>query len=353
MKACMLMGPNDIQLVDVDVPQIVAPTDAIVRVTLTTICSTDVHSFRGAMGFYKPYIMGHEFCGEVVEVGSAVSKHKVGDIVMALPTQWCGECGPCQIHSYTMCQGGGGCIGVGMEGLDGCFAEYVRVRWADRTLTKIPDGLTEEDVIMNCDVLPTGRFAAKNGEVKEGDTVAVFGVGPIGMAACIAAKNIFKAKTVIAIDVASEPLKVCMERGIADYTINSSEEDIIAKVMEYAGPAGVDACIDSAGLDSTINTALKITRPFGVVSSFAVVNHPINVEWYIVQAKNLTLRSGVCFFEGYEEILQMLADGTLNVRWMGTHKEPLNDIARGFDVFSKHQDGCIKWLVTPYDHSRD
>ena len=352
MKAAMVMGANDVQIADVDTPKIVAPTDAIVRVTLTTICTSDVHVLHGkSVPLMKPFIMGHEFCGEVVELGSEVKDFKVGDRCLVMPAYYCGECDACKRGSYSICKNGG-CLGM-CFGPDGCFAEYARVQFADRMLVKIPEGLTEKDVIMDCDVLTTGRFGVANDGVKEGDIVAEYGVGPIGMAACIMAKKEFKAKTVIAIDVDESRLQTCLDQGIADYVINSAKEDVVARVMEITNNEGVDVAVDSVGIEATINQAMDITHAFGTISSFAVVPRPLTLDWYKVQTKNLTLKSGTQYFEGRDSIMQMIKDGELDVNWMITHSSPLNDIAHAFEVFSKHEDGCIKYVLTPYDHSRD
>lgn len=352
MKAAMMMGVGDVQIADTDTPKIVDPTDAIVRVTLTTICTSDVHVLTGkTIPFMYPFIMGHEFCGEVVELGSEVKDFNVGDRCLVMPAYYCGECDACKTKSYSICKNGG-CLGM-CFGPAGCFAEYARVQFADRMLVKIPEGLTEKDVILDCDVLTTGRFGMENGGVKEGDVVAQYGVGPIGMSACIMAKKAFRAKTVIAIDVDQSRLQTCLDHGIVDYIINSAEEDVAAKVMEITGGAGVDVAVDSVGIEATINQAMDITHAGGTISSFAVVAGPLKLDWYKVQTKNLTLKGGTQFFEGRDEIMQMIENGELDVNWMITHSSPLNDIAKAFDVFGRHEDGCIKYVLTPYDHSRD
>lgn len=352
MKAAMMMGVNDVRIVETDTPQIVDPTDVIVRVTLTTICTSDVHVLTGrSFPFMKPFIMGHEFCGEVVELGSAVKDFKAGDRCLVMPAYYCGECDACRRRAYSLCKNGG-CLGM-CFGPDGCFAEYARVQFADRMLVRIPEGLTEKDVIMDCDILTTGRFGVANGGVCEGDIVAQFGAGPIGMAACLIAKKIFKAKTVIAIDVDQSRLKICLDQGIADYVIHSADEDVTVRVMEITDGAGVDVAVDSVGIEATLNKAMDITHIGGTISSFAVVSRPLSLDWYKVQSKNLTLKSGVQMFEGRDELMQMIKDGELDVNWMITHSSPLNDIAEAFDIFGKHKDGCIKYVLTPYDHSRD
>lgn len=347
MKACVMHGPNDLRIDDMPVPQLLSPTDAIVKVTLTTMCTSDVHCARGHLGFTKPMITGHEYCGTVVEVGADVKNFKPGDRCLVYPAYFCGECFLCQSGQVAICQNGGN-LGIG-HGPEGCFAEYCLVNWADRMLIPIPGNLTEEDVIMAADVLPTGRFAVTQGEVKKGDTVAVFGVGPIGMAACLFAKQ-FGASKVIAVDVVQDRLDAALKHGICDHIINSANENPVQQVQALTG-MGVDVAIETAGLDVTINNALEATKIRGTFSSISVIVRPVTVSWMWIQSKNLTVRAGTQCFEGMSEIIQDIADGKLDVKWMATHKKPLNNILDAYQVFGNHEDGCIKWLVTPYDHT--
>lgn len=350
MKACRIHGANDLRIDEIPVPQILDPRDVILKVTLATVCSSDVHYARGEMGVHGTQTVGHEFCGEVVEIGKKVTKFKTGDKVLARPAYWCGECDACKLEMYPACTNGG-CIGV-PNGPEGCFAEYCRVQFAETSLTKIPENLTEEDVIMVGDVLATAYFGLKNGNVMAGDRVVVYGAGPIGMATCILAKTMFGAKQVIAINRRRERLDICLSQGIVDAVVSPVDQDLLQAIMELTEGCGADVTVDTVGSEEVINQSLVFTRCKGVISSVAVVMTPITINWPIVVGKNLTLKSGAQFFEGCDEMLKMIEEGKLDLKWMGTHKSPLNDIIKAYEIFGNQADGCVKWLITPYDYNR-
>jgi len=353
MKALVYRGPNDFALEDVPVPQIIKPDDVIIKVTLSTICTSDVHITHGGVPIVEelvkqqgPLILGHEFCGEIVEVGPGVSGFKPGDRVNVLPGAMCGECVMCKMGVAPMCQNGGI---FGCNGGHGCQAEYMRVPMANRTLIPIPEGLTEEDVLFLGDMLCTAWFGIKNAKVSPGQTVAVIGVGPVGQCTCMLAKKVFGAKTVIAFDAIQSRLDAALKAGVADFGFNTLTDEIARKVGEVTGGLGVNATIETPGTQDSFNLACAVTGPGGIISTIAVFEEPIIVPMQEIIYKNLEIKMGIHHCDGVEEMLQMIVDGKLDTKYMHTHRSPLNDIMKGYDIFGDKKDGCIKWLITPYE----
>lgn len=351
MKALVCEGPGKYGLKDIPVPKILEPTDVIGKVTLAAICTSDIHYVNGELATaVYPRTMGHEFCIEIVETGDAVKKFKVGDRCVVKAGASCGECVFCKLGIRSACVRGGifGSIGT----LDGCHAEYIRVPFADLEgqLIPIPDGMSEEDIIMLPDMLGTAWFGVKNAEIKEGSTVAVVGVGPVGLCSCLLAKKMFKAKTVIAIDLIQERVDLAVKEGIADLGINASTENVDAKVKELVGPLGVDATVETAGVEEALQTCVAITKPSGILSTVSIFSVPMMpMPMNMLMTKKINLRYGIQETEGMPEMLAAIQDGTINTRFLMTHKKPLNDIMEGYKVFGNKEDGCIKWLVTPLE----
>ena len=352
MKALRYYEPGKYSLDDVPVPQIINPTDAIAKVTISTICTSDVHMVHGHIPTVteaikgNPRIVGHEFCAEIVEVGEAVKDFKVGDLVHVKPGIECHECLMCKLGMPTFCVQGGV---FGTSKHDGCQAEYIRIPFADDTMIKIPDGLTEEDVLLLGDMLATAWFGIKNAQLSPGQTVAVIGVGPVGQCTCILASKVFGAKTVIAIDPIASRLDAALQAGVADVGINVSTDDVAAKIAEATGGLGVDATIDTAGTQEAMNIAFAATRVNGVVSTISIFAQPLMVPMNQIVFKNLTIKMGIQKLDGIEEMLELIKAGKIDTNYLLTHRAPLNDIMKGYDVFGNHQDGCIKWVVTPYE----
>ncbi len=348
MKAMVYRGPGQFGLEDVPVPQIKDPTDAIGRVTLSTICSSDVHLVHGHMPNVKgPKTVGHEFCAEIVEVGSAVTDLQPGDRVHVMVGTFCGECKFCKMGVPVLCEHpDAGCLGA--NGPDGCQAEYIRIPTASKMCIKIPTGMTEEDILLLGDMLATARYGLENAKLTAGQTIAVTGVGPVGLCTCLLAKKVYGAKKVIAIDILQSRLDLALKEGIADVVINPAAEDLMPKFMAAAG-AGVDVVVETAGTAQTLNMAFGLARPGGIVSNVAIFAGPVELPLPAITVKNIKFVSGIQFYEGVEEMLQMIQSGQIDTRFMQTHRAPLNDILKGYEIFGQQKDGCVKWLVTPYE----
>lgn len=344
MKALVYEGPNQINLKDVPMPKLEKSTDVIAKVTLSTICTSDIHIAKGYIPFVKPpIVLGHEFCAELVQVGSDVKGFKPGDRVHVAPLTYCGECPTCKTGRVTNCDNGGG-FGIKTEG---CQTEYIRIPNANNCMMPIPDSLKDEDVLLLGDMLATAYFGIKNAAVKEGDTVAVIGLGPVGFCTCILLKKMFKAN-VVAIEIIEESLQKAVNDGVADYAVNARDELFVKKVMEYTGGKGVSSVIDTAGMQASIDNAIKIVCYNGDISTVAVFEKPIQLPMESLVYKNVHFHMGIQRGEGLGEMLKLIEDGTIDTSIVLTHKAPLNDIVKGYDVFGNKKDGCIKWAVTPY-----
>ena len=252
MKGYVFKDVNDLRLEDRPIPTIQDPRDAIVRVALSSICASDFHIKVGAVpSANKDIILGHEFAGEVVAVGDACKKIKVGDRVVANVETFCGECFFCERGYVNNCVEGGWYLG---HKIDGCQTEYVRVPIADNGLELIPDNLTYKDVLAVSCVLPSGYFGAELAEIKEGDTVVVLGCGPCGYTSMMSAR-LFKPARIIAVDRHDERGQFALDHGWADVFINSKKEDVEARVKELTEGRGADAVIEAAGKDGTFQLA--------------------------------------------------------------------------------------------------
>ncbi|CAA7602323.1 Alcohol dehydrogenase GroES-like domain protein [Acididesulfobacillus acetoxydans] len=346
MKALVYRGPNRYGLEDVPTPQITDQNDAIGRVTLAAICTSDIHLVRGHIpNVSVPKTVGHEFCAEIVEIGSSVKRLKPGTRCVVRPAASCGTCKMCQSGMPALCEKYG-IFGLGQ--LEGAQAEYVLIPQADRVCDPIPPGLKEEDVILVPDMLATGWFGVKNAEVNSEKTIAVVGVGPVGMSACLIAKTIFGAKKVIAIDVLSERLDILLKNHVVDIVINSGSQNVSRIIQDITNGVGVDAAIESGGIESTFELAAEITKMGGIVSTVAVFSKPLMIPMEKMFAKNLTVKMGVHRGEGISDMIGKIQEGQLDARFMLTHKKPLNDVLEGYDIFGHQKDGCVKWVITPY-----
>jgi len=348
MKACVYHGPHDIRLEDVPVPQIKEPDDAIVRVTTSTICGTDIHIQAGGLPAVKPgTILGHEFCGEVVAVGPGVRKFKVGDRVAVSCVTQCGECFYCTRGIYSQCPTGSWIFGYL---IDGCQAEYVRVPHANMGLHLIPEGLTDDDVLFVGDILSTGYFGAQNAAIEPGDVVAVIGAGPVGMCA-MATARLWGPATIIAVDTNDFRLKTALKQGIADVALNPQQVDVLAEIKKIT-PAGrgADRTIEAVGVKATYELAINAVRAGGNISIIGVFEEPQTLAMNELWSKNITIKMGLVNADRIPELMRLIKAGKLDMRFLQTHRAPLNDILKGYEIFGKKQDNVLKWIVTPYEH---
>lgn len=346
MKAVVYKGKGILALEDRPVPGILDEKDAIVKVTLTTICSSDIHIKHGAVPKAVPgTILGHEFVGEVVETGSGVRKVKAGDRVSVNVETFCGECFFCKRGFVNNCQDPQGGWALGCR-IDGGQAEYVRVPYADNGLTVIPDGVTDEQALFNGDILSTGYWAADIGKIRPGDTVAVIGAGPTGLCT-MACARLYTPARILAIDTDPYRLDLVKKKGLADVTLIPGEGDLPEKVRDLTEGRGADVVLEVAGGEDTFQTAWQIARPNAVVVVVAMYEEPQALPLPDMYGKNLTFRTGGVDGHYGQEIMDLTARGKLDVSFLITHRCRLDEIMDAYEIFEHKKEHVIKFAVKP------
>ena len=345
MKALVYRGPGSRAWEDVPVPGIEDPTDALVRVDAVTICGTDLHILRGDVPEVTPgRILGHEAVGTVTEVGSSVQTLAIGDRVLVSCVTSCGSCRYCREGTYGQCLGGGGWI-LGHL-IDGTQAEYVRVPFADNSTYKVPDGVTDEQMIVLADILPTAyEVGVLNGKVRPADTVAVIGVGPIGLAAIMTAR-LFSPAHIVAIDLADSRLEAARKFG-ADTVVNSGRDDPAIVIGELTGGLGADVTMEAVGLPQTFEQAVRLVRPGGHVANIGVHGAPATLHLEDIWIKNLTITTGLVDTYSTPTLIKLVAGHRLDTTAMVTHRFGLDEFEAAYDVFANAADtGALKVLLT-------
>ena len=346
MRAVVYKGNGILALEDRPVPGIQDEKDAIVKVTLTTNCSSDIHIKHGAVPKAVPgTILGHEFVGEVVETGSGVRKVKAGDRVSVNVETFCGECFFCKRGFVNNCQDPQGGWALGCR-IDGGQAEYVRVPYADNGLTVIPDGATDEQALFNGDILSTGYWAADIGKIRPGDTVAVIGAGPTGLCT-MACARLYTPARILAIDTDPYRLDLAKKKGLADVTLIPGEGDLPEKVRDLTEDRGADVVLEVAGGEDTFQTAWQIARPNAVVVVVAMYEEPQTLPLPDMYGKNLTFRTGGVDGRYGQEIMDLTARGKLDVSFLITHRCGLDEIMDAYEIFEHKKEHVIKFAVKP------
>jgi len=340
MKAVVYQSKAIVKIEDVVLPELEDPTDALIEVTAAAICGSDVHVVKE--GHLAPgRIMGHEYCGIVREAGKGVRKLKKGDRVAGSPVYYCGVCYYCRHKQQALCENGGL---VSSEGNQGTQAEFARIPFADNTLTLIPNDLSDDDVIFVGDILSTGFSGMLRARPHLGDSVAVFGAGPVGLCS-VACAPLFGTGLVIAVDVLDYRLEVARKFGAV--TINASRENTVARIKELTGGRGVDIGIEAAGLESTLDDCFKSTRMGGSVSVLGTVpdSFRFKLSERFFDIFNLNIGLGDQNFR--EELILLIRNGKLNLKPLITHVLPLYEAVRGYQIFDKKKDDCIKVVLKP------
>jgi alcohol dehydrogenase len=332
MKALVYHGPGERTWELVPDPTIIEPTDAVVRIDSSTICGTDLHILKGDVPAVKPgTILGHEAVGTVVEVGAAVTTIAVGDRVLVSCITSCGRCRFCKEGHYGLCIGGGGWIFGHL--IDGLQAELARVPFADTSLYKVPDALSDEQVLFVADILPTAyEVGVLNGRVEPGDTVAVVGAGPIGLATVMTSK-LHTPGRIVAIDLDDGRLEKAREFG-ADVTINNGREDAVAKVMELTGGLGADVAIEAVGLPPTFELCTELIRPGGRVANVGVHGHSVTLHLEKLWIRDVLITTGLVDTSTTPKLLRLIEGGRLDPTLFATHHFPLAEAEKAYDVFA-------------------
>jgi alcohol dehydrogenase len=331
MKALVYHGPGQRAWEDVPDPKIAAPTDVIVKIDSTTICGTDLHILKGDVPEVVPgTILGHEAVGTVVETGSAVMTLELGDRVLVSCITSCGRCRFCKEGRYGLCTGGGGWIFGHL--IDGLQAEYARVPFADTSVYKVPDALTDEQVLFLADILPTAyEVGVLNGKVEPGDTVVVVGAGPIGLATIMTAK-LHSPGHIVAIDLDSSRLEKAAEFG-ADVVIDSSREDALEKVMELTDGLGADVAIEAVGMPETFELCTELIRPGGRVANVGVHGRPATLHLEKLWIRDVLITTGLVDTTTTPKLLRLIESGRLDPTPFATHRFALADAEEAYDVF--------------------
>jgi alcohol dehydrogenase len=276
-------------------------------------------------------ILGHEAVGTVVETGTSVTNFQIGDKVLVSCITSCGKCRFCKEGRHGQCSGGGGWIFGHL--IDGLQAEYARVPFADNSLYKVPVGMSDEQVLFLSDILPTSfEVGVLNGGVKPGDTVAIVGAGPIGLAAVMTAK-LYTPGRIIVIDLADARLAKAKEFG-ADVTINNSREDAVKIVMELTGGLGADVAIEAVGVPSTFELAAELIRPGGTLANIGVHGKPVTLHLETLWIRDVTITTGLVDSKTIPQLLSLISGGRLDPTVLATHRFPIGDAMKAYDVFA-------------------
>jgi threonine dehydrogenase-like Zn-dependent dehydrogenase len=390
MRANTWQGKNNVKVVDVPDPRILDDRDAIVRITSSAICGSDLHLLQGFVPtMMKGDIMGHEFMGELVEVGRGVHDAKVGDrVVVPFPIA-CGSCWSCQQGLFSVCENtnpnawmaekffGFPTAGVfGYSHLTGGYAggqaQYARVPFADVNTLKVPAGVPDEQVLFLSDIFPTGFMGADFCDIKGGDVIAVWGAGPVGQFA-IASAKLLGAERVIAIDRFDYRLQMAKDRAGADDVINYEQQDVSETLKEMTGGRGPDAAIDAVGMEShsprpdylydkakqsvkletdrplALREAITNVRNGGTVSVIGVYGGFVDkFPMGAVMNRGLTIKSAQCHVQRYwRELLGMIEDGRIDPTFVITHQMGLDEAPKGYDIFKNKLDECVKVVLKP------
>ena len=389
MKANCWYGKHDVQVVDVPDPKILNKRDAVVKITATAICGSDLHLYNGLVPtMEKGDILGHEFMGEVIEVGSEVKNLQRGDRVVASFPISCGNCFFCQKELFSLCENSNPNAWIAQQifghapagiygythmlgGFAGGQAEYARVPFADVGTVKIPDGLADEQVLFLSDIFPTGYMAAENCNIHSGDTIAVWGCGPVGQFA-IKSAYLLGAERVIGIDRFPYRLRIAREQAGAE-VINYEECDVYETLMEMTGGLGPDACIDAVGMEAhlpgaigaydrikqammletdrphVLRQAIMACRKGGTVSIPGVYGgFDDKIPFGSLMNKALTVKTGQTHVQHYfAPLLERIQNGEIDPSFIITHRLPLEEAPKGFEMFLNKQDDCLKVVLKP------
>ncbi len=354
MKAAIFVEPGRIVLDEKPIPD-VGPLDALIRITTTTICGTDVHILKGEYPVARGLTIGHEPVGIIEKLGSSVQGYREGQRVIAGAITPSGHSAACLCGCGSQ-DGPGTKYGFKTMGgwrfgntIDGCQAEYVLVPDAMVNLAPVPDDLTDEQVLMCPDIMSTGFSAAESGKVRIGDTVAIFAQGPIGLCATAGAR-LAGASTIIGVDRLPERLSIARQLG-TDHVVDFSKADPVEEIMRLTDGRGVDVAIEALGTQATFEAALRVLRPGGTLSSLGVYSSDLRIplDAFAAGLGDHTIVTTLCpgGKERMRRLISTIQNGRIDLRPMVTHRFKLDDIEAAYDLFSHQRDGVLKVAITP------
>ncbi len=345
MQALVYHGPGRKAWEEVPDPEITDDGDVIVRVDATTICGTDLHILKGDVPAVRPgRVLGHEAVGTVEEIGDGVRRICPGDRVLVSCISACGTCRFCREARYGQCLEGGGWI-LGHT-IDGTQAEYVRVPYADTSTFKVPGGVTDEEILMLADILPTGyEVGVLAGGVRPGDVVAVVGAGPVGLAAVTSAQ-LFSPGHIVAIDLSAARLEAAKHFG-ADITVNNSREDPLAVIKDLTGRLGADVAIEAAGGPASFELAVKLARPGGRIANIGVHGEPAALHLEEQWSKDITITTGLVDTSSTPTLMRLITTGQIDARPFISHRFGLDEFEAAYDVFARGAgSGALKVVLS-------
>jgi alcohol dehydrogenase len=352
MRANVFRGPDEFAIEEVARPR-PGPGEALIRVTLTTICGTDVHIVKGEYPVRPGLVLGHEPVGVIEELGTGITGYEVGERVLVGAITPCGQCHACLSGHLSQCGHGSGFEAVGGwrfgNTIDGAQAEYLLVPSAQANLAKIPENVTDEQVVLLADIASTGFAGAESGGVRIGDTVVVFAQGPIGLCATVGAR-LMGAAQVIGID--SDPVRLAMSKRMgADVTLDFTKVDVIEEVMHLTQGRGADVAIEALGTQQAFESALRSLRPGGTLSSLGVYSGKLEMPYSAFAAGLGDHRIVTTLCPGGKErmsrLIATVQSGRFDPTPLLTHRFPLSQIGEAYQVFSQRRDGVLKVAITP------
>lgn len=335
MKALVYLGPKRKAVEDRPMPKIAATSDAIVKMTKTTICGTDLHILKGDVASCAPgRILGHEGIGIVEETGSAVTAFKKGDKVLISCITACGKCTYCRRQMYSHCTTGGWVLG---NTIDGTQAEYVRIPHADTSLYPIPDGMDDDALVLLSDILPTGfECGVLNGKVQPGNTVAIVGSGPIGLAALLTAQ-FYSPSEIIMIDVDQNRLNIAKKFG-ATKLVNSTDGNATDAVKALTGGIGVDTAIEAVGIPATFELCQHIVAPGGTIANIGVHGTKVDLHLELLWDRNITIKTGLVDTSSTSMLMNVLKAQRIDPTLLITHHFKFADILKAYETFANASD---------------
>ena len=352
MRAAVFHGVNDVRVEEVPRPQ-AGPGEAVIRVTMTTICGTDLHIVRGEYAVKPGLIIGHEPVGVIEELGGGVTGYSVGDRVLVGAITPCGQCNACLSGNLSQCGHGSGYEAIGGwrfgNTINGAQAESLLVPNAQANLAKIPDDVTDEQVVLLADIASTGISGAESGGVRIGDVVAVFAQGPIGLCASLGAK-LMGAAVVIGVDGDDARLAIAKKMGV-DVVLDYRKVDVVDEIRRLTHGTGADVAIESLGTQETFENALRVLRPGGTLSSLGVYSGKLQMPYDAFAAGLGDHRIVTTLCPGGKErmrrLIEMVRSGRLDLRPLITHRFKLADINEAYKLFGERRDGVMKVAITP------